>query len=134
MLAPEDGQLEAARPKAELAREGRYPSGSYLPMLSRGFTAFERGAARLPPMRSLSVASGASISIAAGKSSLFLYHRKAPASHANGPRRSSRHPAALTVVRHVAAPRGTAAALGRYLPSAFPKSERLLLRNCGRYR
>ena len=28
---------------AELAREGRYPSGSYLPMLSRGFTAFERG-------------------------------------------------------------------------------------------
>jgi Tetratricopeptide repeat len=28
---------------AKLAREGRYPSGSYLPMLSRGFTAFERG-------------------------------------------------------------------------------------------
>jgi hypothetical protein len=27
----------------KLAREGRYPSGSYLPMLSRGFTAFERG-------------------------------------------------------------------------------------------
>jgi tetratricopeptide (TPR) repeat protein len=31
------GQIEA------LAREGRYPSGSYLPMLSHGFTAFERG-------------------------------------------------------------------------------------------
>jgi tetratricopeptide (TPR) repeat protein len=27
----------------ELAREGRYPSGSYLPELSRGFVAFERG-------------------------------------------------------------------------------------------
>jgi hypothetical protein len=27
----------------DLAREGCYPSGSYLPMLSRGFTAFERG-------------------------------------------------------------------------------------------
>jgi tetratricopeptide (TPR) repeat protein len=27
----------------DLAREGRYPSGSYLPALSRGFTAFERG-------------------------------------------------------------------------------------------
>lgn len=26
-----------------LAREGRYPSGSYLPELSRGFVAFERG-------------------------------------------------------------------------------------------
>jgi hypothetical protein len=32
-----------ARQMAELAREGRYPSGSYLPALSRGFTAFERG-------------------------------------------------------------------------------------------
>ena len=31
------GQMEA------LAREGRYPSGSYLPELSRGFVAFERG-------------------------------------------------------------------------------------------
>jgi hypothetical protein len=27
----------------DLAREGRYPSGSYLPALSRGFAAFERG-------------------------------------------------------------------------------------------
>jgi tetratricopeptide (TPR) repeat protein len=31
------GQME------ELARDGRYPSGSYLPALSRGFAAFERG-------------------------------------------------------------------------------------------
>jgi hypothetical protein len=27
----------------EMARDGRYPSGSYLPTLSRGFAAFERG-------------------------------------------------------------------------------------------
>jgi hypothetical protein len=27
----------------DLAREGRYPSGSYLPALSRGFAAFEHG-------------------------------------------------------------------------------------------
>jgi hypothetical protein len=27
----------------DLAREGRYPSGSYLPALSRGIMAFERG-------------------------------------------------------------------------------------------
>ena len=26
----------------ELAREGRYPSGSYLPALARGFASFER--------------------------------------------------------------------------------------------
>jgi hypothetical protein len=32
-----------ARQIEELAREERYPSGSYLPALSRGFTAFERG-------------------------------------------------------------------------------------------
>ena len=31
------GQIEA------LAQDGRYPSGSYLPALARGFTAFERG-------------------------------------------------------------------------------------------
>ena len=31
------GQME------ELAREGRYPSGSYLPTLARGFASFERG-------------------------------------------------------------------------------------------
>jgi tetratricopeptide (TPR) repeat protein len=32
-----------ARQIEELAREGRYPSGAYLPALSRGFAAFERG-------------------------------------------------------------------------------------------
>ena len=32
-----------ARQMEDLAREGRYPSGSYLPVLSRGFVAFERG-------------------------------------------------------------------------------------------
>ena len=32
-----------ARQMEDLAREGRYPSGSYLPALSRGFMAFERG-------------------------------------------------------------------------------------------
>jgi tetratricopeptide (TPR) repeat protein len=31
------------RQMEELAREGRYPSGSYLPTLARGFAAFERG-------------------------------------------------------------------------------------------
>jgi len=34
---------ERARAMDELARAGRYPSGSYLPELSRGFVAFERG-------------------------------------------------------------------------------------------
>jgi len=32
-----------ARQMETLAREGRYPSGSYLPALARGFAAFERG-------------------------------------------------------------------------------------------
>jgi tetratricopeptide (TPR) repeat protein len=32
-----------ARQIEALARDGRYPSGSYLPMLARGFAAFERG-------------------------------------------------------------------------------------------
>ena len=32
-----------ARQMEAMAREGRYPSGSYLPSLSRGFAAFERG-------------------------------------------------------------------------------------------
>jgi len=32
-----------ARQMEDLAREGRYPSGSYLPALSHGFVAFERG-------------------------------------------------------------------------------------------
>jgi tetratricopeptide (TPR) repeat protein len=36
-LAARAGQME------ELARNGRYPSGSYLPALARGFAAFERG-------------------------------------------------------------------------------------------
>ena len=40
----DDAALEVRTDQmAELAREGRYPSGSYLPALSRGFTAFERG-------------------------------------------------------------------------------------------
>ena len=33
---------DRARQMQELAREGRYPSGSYLPALARGFAAFER--------------------------------------------------------------------------------------------
>jgi hypothetical protein len=32
---------DRARQIEELAREGRYPSGSYLPILARGFAAFE---------------------------------------------------------------------------------------------
>ena len=32
-----------ARQMEDLAREGRYPSGSYLPTLARGFAAFEAG-------------------------------------------------------------------------------------------
>jgi hypothetical protein len=32
-----------ARQMEELAREGRYPSGSYLPTLTRGFESFEAG-------------------------------------------------------------------------------------------
>jgi tetratricopeptide (TPR) repeat protein len=40
----DDGALDArARQMEELAREGRYPSGSYLPALARGFAAFEHG-------------------------------------------------------------------------------------------
>ena len=40
----DDAALDArTRQIEELAREGRYPSGSYLPELSRGFVAFERG-------------------------------------------------------------------------------------------
>jgi tetratricopeptide (TPR) repeat protein len=39
----DDAALDArARQMEELAREGRYPSGSYLPALARGFAAFER--------------------------------------------------------------------------------------------
>ncbi len=40
----DDTGLEArARQMEAMAREGRYPSGCYLPMLTRGFAAFERG-------------------------------------------------------------------------------------------
>jgi hypothetical protein len=40
----DDAALEArSRQMEALARDGRYPSGSYLPVLSRGFQAFERG-------------------------------------------------------------------------------------------
>jgi tetratricopeptide (TPR) repeat protein len=40
----DDAALDArARQMEELAREGRYPSGSYLPALARGFAAFEHG-------------------------------------------------------------------------------------------
>jgi len=39
----DDAALDArARQMQELAREGRYPSGSYLPALARGFASFER--------------------------------------------------------------------------------------------
>jgi tetratricopeptide (TPR) repeat protein len=42
-VSGEDAALDArARQIEELAREGRYPSGSYLPALARGFAAFER--------------------------------------------------------------------------------------------
>jgi tetratricopeptide (TPR) repeat protein len=40
----DDGGLDARASQMEdLAGDGRYPSGSYLPTLSRGFAAFERG-------------------------------------------------------------------------------------------
>ena len=40
----DDAALDARTRQMEmLAREGRYPSGPYLPALARGFTAFERG-------------------------------------------------------------------------------------------
>ena len=40
----DDAALDArARQMEAMAREGRYPSGSYLPSLSRGIAAFERG-------------------------------------------------------------------------------------------
>jgi tetratricopeptide (TPR) repeat protein len=40
----DDASLDArARQMTDLAQEGRYPSGSYLPELTRGFAAFERG-------------------------------------------------------------------------------------------
>ena len=43
-VSADDGGLGArVRQMAELAGEGRYPSGPYLPALSRGFVAFEQG-------------------------------------------------------------------------------------------
>ena len=40
----DDARLHSlSRRMEDMAREGRYPSGSYLPTLSRGFAAFERG-------------------------------------------------------------------------------------------
>jgi tetratricopeptide (TPR) repeat protein len=43
-LMGDDAALDVrARQMEELAREGRYPSGSYLPVLARSFAAFERG-------------------------------------------------------------------------------------------
>jgi tetratricopeptide (TPR) repeat protein len=40
----DDAGLDArSRRMEDMARDGRYPSGSYLPTLSRGFAAFERG-------------------------------------------------------------------------------------------
>jgi len=40
----DDAALDVrARQMEELTWEGRYPSGSYLPALARGFSAFERG-------------------------------------------------------------------------------------------
>jgi hypothetical protein len=43
-VAGDDAALDArARQMEALAREGRYPSGAYLPALAHGFVAFERG-------------------------------------------------------------------------------------------
>lgn len=40
----DDAGLDArSRHMDELTRQGRYPSGSYLPALARGFAAFEHG-------------------------------------------------------------------------------------------
>ena len=43
VMGDDAGLDTRARQMEDLAREGRYPSGSYLPALSRGFAAFERG-------------------------------------------------------------------------------------------
>ena len=43
VMRDEAGLDTRARQIEALAREGRYPSGSYLPALARGFAAFERG-------------------------------------------------------------------------------------------
>jgi tetratricopeptide (TPR) repeat protein len=43
VMGDDNGLDVRASQMADLARDGRYPSGSYLPGLSRGFAAFERG-------------------------------------------------------------------------------------------
>lgn len=43
VMGDDDALETRARQMEALAREGRYPSGSYLPALSRGVAAFERG-------------------------------------------------------------------------------------------
>jgi tetratricopeptide (TPR) repeat protein len=43
VIGDDAGLAARARQMEELAREGRYPSGSYLPALARGFAAFEHG-------------------------------------------------------------------------------------------
>jgi tetratricopeptide (TPR) repeat protein len=43
VMGDDAGRDARCRQMEALAREGRYPSGSYLPSLSRGFAAFERG-------------------------------------------------------------------------------------------
>ena len=43
VMGDDEGLAARARQMDELARDQRYPSGSYLPALARGFQAFERG-------------------------------------------------------------------------------------------
>jgi tetratricopeptide (TPR) repeat protein len=43
VMGDDSGLDSRSRRMQEMARDGRYPSGSYLPTLSRGFAAFERG-------------------------------------------------------------------------------------------
>jgi len=43
VMGDDAGLDSRSRRMEDMAREGRYPSGSYLPTLSRGFAAFERG-------------------------------------------------------------------------------------------
>jgi hypothetical protein len=43
VMGDDAGLASRSRRMEAMAREGRYPSGSYLPTLPRGFAAFERG-------------------------------------------------------------------------------------------
>jgi tetratricopeptide (TPR) repeat protein len=43
VMSDDAGRAARTRQMDELARQGRYPSGSYLPALARGFAAFEHG-------------------------------------------------------------------------------------------